>query len=88
MHARLLLSLVAVIALASCGPSEPAAERSPDVQDGSVEGPGPAAGKTERGSSAPKDPAPDFSFTTFEGDTFALGERRGTPIVLNFWESW
>ena len=32
--------------------------------------------------------AADFSFTTFEGDEFTAAERRGTPVVLNFWESW
>lgn len=32
--------------------------------------------------------APDFSFETFEGETFSLEEQRGTPVVLNFWESW
>jgi len=32
--------------------------------------------------------APDFSFETFEGETFSLAEQRGTPVVLNFWESW
>ncbi|MPZ91826.1 MAG: redoxin domain-containing protein [Actinobacteria bacterium] len=32
--------------------------------------------------------APDFSFETFEGETFSLAELRGTPVVLNFWESW
>jgi cytochrome oxidase Cu insertion factor (SCO1/SenC/PrrC family) len=37
---------------------------------------------------APQDPAPDFEVTTFSGETFALAEQRGTPVVLNFWESW
>jgi hypothetical protein len=32
--------------------------------------------------------APDFTVTTFEGDRFRLGEHKGTPVVLNFWESW
>ena len=32
--------------------------------------------------------APDFSFETFEGENFSLAEQRGTPVVLNFWESW
>lgn len=32
--------------------------------------------------------APDFTVTTFEGGTFSLGDQRGTPVVLNFWESW
>ena len=30
----------------------------------------------------------DFSVTTFDGETFTLSEHRGTPVVLNFWESW
>lgn len=32
--------------------------------------------------------APDFSVETFEGSVFRLAEQRGTPVVLNFWESW
>ncbi len=41
-----------------------------------------------KNTSRPEEPAPDFSVTTFEGETFSLGEQRGTPVVLNFWESW
>ncbi len=33
-------------------------------------------------------PAPDFSITTFEGETYSLESLRGTPIVINFWASW
>jgi cytochrome oxidase Cu insertion factor (SCO1/SenC/PrrC family) len=32
--------------------------------------------------------APDFTVETFDGTTFSLGEHSGTPVVLNFWESW
>ena len=32
--------------------------------------------------------APDFEVETFERTTFHLAEHRGTPVVLNFWESW
>jgi AhpC/TSA family len=32
--------------------------------------------------------APAFSFETFEGTTFSSAEQKGTPVVLNFWESW
>ena len=31
---------------------------------------------------------PSYEFETFEGEAFALAEQRGTPVVLNFWESW
>jgi cytochrome oxidase Cu insertion factor (SCO1/SenC/PrrC family) len=30
----------------------------------------------------------EFEVETFDGGTFALGEHRGTPVVINFWESW
>jgi cytochrome c biogenesis protein CcmG/thiol:disulfide interchange protein DsbE len=33
-------------------------------------------------------PAPDFSLTTFEGDTISLADLRGKPVVINFWASW
>jgi cytochrome c biogenesis protein CcmG, thiol:disulfide interchange protein DsbE len=33
-------------------------------------------------------PAPDFTFTTFEGETIALSDLRGKGVVLNFWASW
>jgi|SRR5581483_2174772 cytochrome c biogenesis protein CcmG/thiol:disulfide interchange protein DsbE len=32
--------------------------------------------------------APDFTLTTFEGQTYKLSELRGRPVVVNFWASW
>lgn len=32
--------------------------------------------------------APDFSFTTFEGETITSADLRGKGVVLNFWASW
>ena len=32
--------------------------------------------------------APDFEVSTFDGTNFALADHRGTPVVINFWESW
>lgn len=31
---------------------------------------------------------PDFTFTTFEGETTHTSELKGKVIVLNFWASW
>jgi cytochrome c biogenesis protein CcmG/thiol:disulfide interchange protein DsbE len=32
--------------------------------------------------------APDFTLTTFDGQTIHLSELRGQVVVLNFWASW
>lgn len=32
--------------------------------------------------------APDFSFTTFEGETITSADLLGKGVVLNFWASW
>ncbi|HYO88957.1 MAG TPA: TlpA disulfide reductase family protein [Candidatus Limnocylindrales bacterium] len=32
--------------------------------------------------------APDFEFTTFDGQTSRLSDLRGKVVVLNFWASW
>ncbi|MEZ4670586.1 MAG: TlpA disulfide reductase family protein [Anaerolineae bacterium] len=32
--------------------------------------------------------APDFSLTTFEGQTFKLSDLEGKVVVINFWASW
>ena len=42
----------------------------------------------DQGIELAADPAPDFEVETFDGDTFAIREQLGTPVVLNFWESW
>ncbi len=33
-------------------------------------------------------PAPDFTLTTFKGNTISLAGLKGKPIVINFWASW
>jgi cytochrome c biogenesis protein CcmG/thiol:disulfide interchange protein DsbE len=33
-------------------------------------------------------PAPEFSLTSFEGETIQLSDYRGQVVVLNFWASW
>jgi cytochrome c biogenesis protein CcmG/thiol:disulfide interchange protein DsbE len=33
-------------------------------------------------------PAPEFTLTTFDGETIALADLKGQVIVVNFWASW
>lgn len=32
--------------------------------------------------------APDFTLTSFDGETLTLSELRGQVVVINFWASW
>ena len=32
--------------------------------------------------------APDFEFSTFDGDRMKLSDFRGKPVFLNFWATW
>jgi cytochrome oxidase Cu insertion factor (SCO1/SenC/PrrC family) len=66
-----------IVSLGAC-----AGETSGNATDGLETRPGE---KTDEGAASE---APDFSFETFEGDSFTLAEQRGTPVVINFWESW
>jgi len=43
-----------------------------------------------RGANGPRDSgiAPDFSLTSFDGQTITLSQLRGQVVVINFWASW
>lgn len=32
--------------------------------------------------------APDFTYTTFGGQSATLSSHAGKPVVLNFWADW
>ena len=47
-------------------------------------------GGCSQGSSGvlPGTPAPDFTLSTLDGGTVALGDLRDRPVLINFWATW
>jgi cytochrome oxidase Cu insertion factor (SCO1/SenC/PrrC family) len=95
MRRSLLILILCLTSFASaCGVAEERTDASdapssrPPTSDSGGDGNAAASEKAGPENPAPENPAPDFEVTTFSGETFALGEQRGTPVVLNFWESW
>ena len=90
---RLCVLLALAIAVSGCSPGNETATSSSGGRAGGTRAPGespskPPKEKRDKGKAEVVDPAPDFSVETFDGDVFSLAEQRGTPVVLNFWESW
>ena len=44
--------------------------------------------RSMRGSIQVGDPVPEFSMTTFDGQTFTTSDYAGKVILVNFWASW
>jgi len=44
--------------------------------------------RTQQGPIGVGQEAPDFIFTTFDGETFSLSELGGKVVLVNFWASW
>jgi len=44
--------------------------------------------RTQQGPIGIGKQAPDFTFTSFKGETLTLSELRGKVVVVNFWASW
>jgi cytochrome oxidase Cu insertion factor (SCO1/SenC/PrrC family) len=81
-----LTIIFAGLALAACGGDSPqATDPAPATSATPTDDP---AQNRNRSPDPPANPAPDFTVTTFEGTRFSLSEQRGSPVVLNFWESW
>lgn len=89
----LLLAMGLLGAACSGGPTDrsDASARPPNTASSS-ESAGSAQRKSPKDDSGQvqlaADPAPPFEVETFDGTTFAVREEVGTPVVLNFWESW
>lgn len=44
--------------------------------------------RTQQGPVGIGQKAPDFSLTTFDGESYTLSELAGKVVVVNFWASW
>jgi thiol-disulfide isomerase/thioredoxin len=78
--------VAAGLVLAGCAQDSSAGERvSGDVaEQGYVSG----DGTTTIIARADREPAPDLTGRTLDGDTFALADHRGDVVVMNVWASW
>lgn len=77
-----------VVLLGACSPGPAGGSGGGGTgRGGTTAGPGPEA---RSGSASPdrSGGANDFSVQTFGAAPFRLSHHRGTPVVLNFWESW
>ncbi|MBA2272618.1 MAG: TlpA family protein disulfide reductase [Actinobacteria bacterium] len=93
MIARTIVAGAAVaMLLSSCaaGPPAPTGSRTQDDAGSTSPDRARSTSADRAGStSTPRArPANDFSVKTFDGDSFSLAHNRGSPVVLNFWESW
>jgi cytochrome oxidase Cu insertion factor (SCO1/SenC/PrrC family) len=71
---------IGVLALLALGCGEPQAERA--SRSGGSTRADASQERTKDGASA------DFTVTTFSGEEFTLSAQLGSPVVLNFFESW
>ena len=78
MRATVLLSALGSLAILTLACADPQTERAPRA--------GNSTDVAERGRA--EDSVRDFSVTSFSGDDFTLSAERGSPVVLNFFESW
>lgn len=44
--------------------------------------------RTQSGQKAVGQRAPEFTLTTFDGETYTSADLKGKVVVLNFWASW
>jgi len=44
--------------------------------------------RTQQGPIGVGQKAPDFTFTSFDGETYSLSELNGKVVLVNFWASW
>jgi len=69
--------VLAMLALACAGPRTEQSARSGGSEKASGEQPAAGGGASR-----------EFSVTSFTGKDFTLSDQRGSPVVLNFFESW
>jgi len=89
---KLLISAVVLVILLAGGSilyRNLSAEYQPDtVMEETNQDTSEAESEEENEEESAKEAAPDFTAEDSEGNTVALSDLRGKPVVLNFWASW
>jgi cytochrome oxidase Cu insertion factor (SCO1/SenC/PrrC family) len=80
MRATVLLSALVALGILTLACADPQTERAPRAGNSIDVG-------TEK-EGAEGGAVRDFSVTSFSGEDFTLSAERGSPVVLNFFESW
>ena len=77
VRVRAALVALAMLALACAGPQPEQSVRSSGSEKANSDQPAAGGGASR-----------DFTVTSFTGKDFTLSDQRGSPVVLNFFESW
>jgi thiol-disulfide isomerase/thioredoxin len=82
---RLPLTLLILVALASCGTQAPPVQNAQSAAEAGAEAPSPAP-KLDRSRSGQA--APDGQLDDPDGDAATLASFEGKPLLLNLWATW
>jgi cytochrome oxidase Cu insertion factor (SCO1/SenC/PrrC family) len=90
MRPRLALVVLLVLGLGACAADTPQDQGAATAPPSTAKPKAAPQRPAPRGVAAPADrrPAPALRVTAFDGRTITLGAFRGTPVVVNFFESW
>lgn len=85
--ARIIIPLL-LLALAGAACAQGGSGSPLQVEDRDTPPPASGGGDDKPAAGSGPDSGYDFAVETFDGETFTMSDHRGSPVVLNFWESW
>jgi len=85
---RLIVSLLALVALAGCDRQKPPASQEANVAASPVTPGAPVAPAKGVDRSRAGTPAPDVMFQNPDGGDFSFAKSKGVPFFVNLWATW